>query len=166
MIWLLLATLDLLVSLLALPLAPLIVMCTSSEGIAPWLAWPWLTHDNSIDGDAGHRRRWAGRPAWMRRIAWLWRNRGYNFSYHVCGVETNKPVRIVAGRKFWLDANPKGWCIATCGSAWMLFAWFPYSAHRGLRVYLGWKLRGKIDNPCINPRAMLVTHFNPLKGKM
>lgn len=166
MIWFLLATLDMLVSLLAFPLAPLIVLCTSPGGIAPAWAWPWLTHDNPIDGDAGHRRRWAGKPVWMRRIAWLWRNRGYNFSYHICGVETNKPVSIVAGRQFWNDANPRGWCVATCGSAWMLFAWFPYSANRGLRVYLGWKLRGKIDNPYSNPRAMLVTHINPLKGKM
>lgn len=188
MIWFLIAPIDMLVSLLAFPMAPLIVLCTSGVGISPWWAWPWLTHDNTIDGDGGHLERWAGhfgfdvdlklggmelhmrfrmkKPIWIRRIAWLWRNRGYNFSYHVCGAETNKPVRIVAGRQFWLDANPKGWCIATCGSAWMLFAWFPYSANRGLRVYLGWKLRGKIDNPYSNPRAMLVTHINPLKGKM
>lgn len=166
MIWLLLGHLDMMLSLLAFPLAPFIVMCTSKGGITPAWAWPWLTHDNTIDGDSGHMERWAGKPAWMRRIAWLWRNRGYNFSYHICGVETNKPVHIVAGRQFWNDSNPRGWCMATCGRAWMIFAWLPYSANHGLRVYLGWKLRGKIDNPSINPRAMLVTHINPLKGKM
>lgn len=166
MIWFILVPLDMLVSLLAFPIAPFIVMCTSSEGIVPWWAWLWLTHDNLIDGDSGHLERWTGKPVWKRRIAWLWRNRGYNFSYHVCGADTDNPLRIIAGRQFWKDASPRGYCLATCGKAWMLFVWLPYSANHGLRVYLGWKLRGKIDNPNSNPRAMLVTHINPLKGKM
>lgn len=166
MIWMLLAPIDMMVALLAFPLSPFIVLFTSANGHAPRLAWPWMTYDNTIDGDSGHLARWAGRPVWMRRIAWLWRNRGYNFSYHVCGVATDKPVCIIAGRTFWNDANPRGWCIATCGKAWMVFVWLPYSATRGLRIYLGWKLRGKIDKPHENPRAMLVTHINPLKGKM
>lgn len=172
MIWFLLAPLDMLVSLLAFPLAPFIVLCTSPGGIAPDWAWPWLTHDNTIDGDAGHRRRWAGRPIWRRRIAWLWRNRGYNFSFHKTGMPTTEPLRIWFGRDFWNDKDGKGWgiCFATCGKAWMLFIWLPwgrlFGIERGLRVYLGWKLRGKIDHPDENPRAMLVTHINPVKGVM
>lgn len=170
MIWFLLAPLDMLVSLLAFPLAPFIVLCTSPVGIAPAWAWPWLTHDNPIDGDAGHRRRWAGRPSWMRRIAWLWRNRGYNFSYHVCGVATMAPIYVHGGKAFWLEPTPQGWCFATCGKAWMLFVWLPwgrlFGIKRGLRVYLGWKLRGEIDDPVNTDRAMLVTHINPVKGTM
>lgn len=165
MIWILLSPLDMLVSMLAFPLAPFIV----AFGV-PWWSWPWLTHDNTIDGDAGHFERWPDNgTAWRRycrRVAWLWRNRGYNFSYHVCGVDTSNPARIIAGRQFWRDASPKGWCVATCGKAWMIFGWLPYSSTRGLRVYLGWKLRGKIDKPHENPRAMLVTHVNPVKGRM
>lgn len=165
MIWLLLAPLDLLVSLLAYPLAPLIVVL----GVPGW-AWPWMTHDNPIDGDAGHLARWPDDGTrwrvFCRRVAWLWRNRGYGFSYRVGGVNTAGPIRIVAGRAFWRDANPRGWCVATCNGAWMVFAWLPYMRGRGLRVYLGWKLRGKIDHPDENPRAMLVTHINPIKGVM
>lgn len=168
MIWLLLAPIDMLVSLLAYPLAPLIAICTNRAGDAPVWAWPWLTHDNPIDGDGGHWERWPDNGTrwrrYCRRVAWLWRNRGYNFSYHVCGASTAAPVRIIAGRQFWCDPVPRGWCVATCGRAWMLFVWLPYSAGRGLRVYLGWKLRGKIDRPEENQRAMLVTHINPVKG--
>lgn len=160
MIWIILALLDFLVSLAAFPLVPLIVLFDS-----PWWSWPWMTHDNTIDGDGGHMERWQGKPVWMRRIAWLWRNRGYNFSYYITGSDAIKPVRIVAGRAFWKDANPRGYCIAHSGSIWMIFAWLPYSRNRGLRVYLGWKLRGAIDSGKPQ-RAMLVTHINPFKGKI
>lgn len=163
--WLILAPVDFLVSLLAYPLAPLIVLFDS-----PKWAWPWLTHDNTIDGDGGHMERWPDNGTkwrvFCRRVAWLWRNRGYNFSYHVCGADTDGDVKIIAGRQFWKDSKPRGWCVATCNKAWMIFAWLPYSESRGLRIYLGWKLRGKIDKPHESPRAMLVTHVNPLKGKM
>ena len=168
--WFLLAPIDMLVSLIAYPLAPLIVLATNRNGDTPAWSWPWLTQDNPIDGDSGHLERWPDNgTAWRRfcrRVAWMWRNRGYGFSYRVCGMATEAQIRIVAGRKFWRDATPRGWCVATCGNAWMIFAWLPYSATRGLRVYLGWKLRGKIDLPEESPRAMLVTHINPVKGKM
>lgn len=174
MIWLILAPFDFAVSLLAFVVAPFIVLFTSRFGVAPAWAWPWLTHDNPIDGDDGHWQRWPDNGtrwrAYCRRVAWLWRNRGYSFSYRVCGAETDQPVRIIAGRPFWRDASPTGWCVATCGSAWMLFVWLPwgrpFGIKRGLRIYLGWKLRGKLDNPSSTTRAMLVTHINPLKGVM
>lgn len=175
MIWLILAPLDFMISLLAFPLAPLIVLATNRNGDAPAWAWPWLTHDNPIDGDGGHWERWPDDGTvwrmYCRRVAWLWRNRGYNFSYHVCGAPTIDSVRIVIGRDFWLDKPQRGGlCFATCGRAWMLFIWWPWGnmigIQRGMRVYLGWKLRGEIDDPKNTHRAMLVTHINPIKGKM
>ena len=85
-------------------------------------------------------------------------------------MPTNEPVRIRAGRAFWQHPDGSGWCFATCGDAWMLFIWRPWGRllgiNRGLRVYLGWKLRGEIDHPADTQRAMLVTHINPFKGKM
>lgn len=171
--WFWLVIPDLIVSLLAYPLAPLIVLFTNTKGKPPVLAFPWLTYDNPIDGDGGHWERWPDNGTrlrqYSRRVAWLWRNRGYNFSYHVTGVATNSEVSIRLGRAFWKDERPRGFCFATCGKAWMLFIWLPYSLlglKRGLRVYLGWKLRNKIDKPHENSRAMLVTHINPFKGKM
>lgn len=168
--WFWLAIPDFIISLLAYPLAPLIVLFTNSQGKSPLWAFPWLTHDNPIDGDKGHWERWPDDAHWydkfQRRTAWLWRNRGYNFSYYVCGVTTSSEVEIKYGKAFWKDENPRGYCFATCGKTWMLFAWLPYSRTRGLRIYLGWKLRNKIDKPEENSRAMLVTHINPFKGKM
>lgn len=174
MIWLLLAPIDLAVSLLAFIVAPLIVLFTSRAGVAPVWAWPWLTHDNPIDGDDGHWERWPDNGTsfrrYCRRVAWLWRNRGYNFSYYVCGALTPYPAKVVSGSTFWTRRDGRGWCFATCGHAWMFFVWLPwgkpFGIRRGLRVYLGWKLRGKLDNPANTNRAMLVTHINPLKGVM
>ncbi|MEW9901073.1 hypothetical protein ABWL39_20875 [Chitinivorax sp. PXF-14] len=168
--WFVLFPLDLLIGLLAFPLAPLIVALTDPAGHAPAWAWPWLTYDNPIDGDAGHWARWPDNGSrWRRtcrRIAWLWRNRGYGFSYRVCGLDT-------AGAIIW-RGNPRvsdspmspGWCIATCGRGWMLYVFWPWwpSARRGLRVYAGWKLKQKVEQPETTARAMMVAHVNPVKG--
>lgn len=166
MIWLLLAPLDLLIGLLAFPLAPLIVLFTSPAGRAPWWAWPWLTFDNPIDGDAGHWERWPddGRieRVFARRVAWLWRNRGYNASFHWFG-------RVLAGDlRRW--GNPlvsnrplvPGWSFERdAGGAWEFYAVVPHVKGRCLRVRLGWKI--PINAPP-GTRCMLVTHISPFMG--
>lgn len=64
------------------------------------------TFDNPIDGDGGHIRRWASIRyhlgdfgVYMQRVGWLWRNKAYNFAYHVLGRE--------ATSKFNWKGNPK-----------------------------------------------------------
>lgn len=164
---------DFVVSFLAFPLAPFIVLFTNKEGESPSWAFPWLTYDNIIDGDAGHLQRWPDDgtklQTYLRRVAWLWRNRGYNYSYYQVGAEPAGTIRYKGTPLFWKRENPKGWCYAKCDNAWMLFAWWPYplfGIKRGIRVYLGWKLREKCEHPERNIRVMLVTHINPFKGKM
>ena len=158
-------------SLLAILLSPVIAYISLKEEVLPAWAWPFLTYDNPIDGDEGHLARWPKTSKfqiWLRRTAWLWRNKAYNYDYYINGISTKEDVVVVKGNPFWQQPNGKGLCYAKCGKAWMLFAWYPYSLfgwQRGVRVYLGWKLRNKIDNPS-SERAMLVTHINPFKGKM
>ncbi|AOY00090.1 hypothetical protein [Jeongeupia sp. USM3] len=168
--WFYLAPIDFLVGLLAFPLAPLIVLITSPAGISPHWCWPWLTHDNPIDGDAGHWARWPDNGMrwrrYCRRVAWLWRNRGYGFSYCVCGLDAVGPVRWRGNPAVSDTPLSAGWCWATCNGGWMFYAMWPWwrSRQRGTRVYLGWKLKQKIEQPNTAPRAMLVTHINPFKG--
>lgn len=166
--WCILATLDILISLLACPLAPIIALC----GGGRW-AWPWLTYDNPIDGDSGHWERWPDNGTRLRvlarRTAWLWRNKGYNFSYYILGVVPKGRIKMYGNPLFWKQPHPRGWCFAKCDNAWMLFAWFPYTLfnqERGLRIYLGWKLRQHCEQEGCTEKAMLTTHINPLKGKI
>lgn len=144
MIWFILAPLDMLVSLLAYPLAPLIVLFASVTGDAPRWAWPWLTHDNAIDGDGGHLERWPDngtrRRVFCRRVAWLWRNRGYNASQHWFGrtlagslrtwgnpLVGNRP--LVAGWSFQIDGD----------ETWEFYAVIPHLPGRCLRIRLAGK---------------------------
>lgn len=167
--WLWLAPLDFMVSLLAYPLAPSIVLFTSTAGDSPRWCWPWLTPDNPIDGDDGHLERWPGgyrRQVFCRRVAWLWRNRGYGFSYRVAGMDAHGPIYYRGNPRVSDAPMSAGWCWATCNGGWMLYVYWPWwrSARRGLRIYLGWKLKAKLDRMDIDQRVMLVTHINPVKG--
>lgn len=168
--WFLLAPVDFIVSTLAYPLAPIIALCVSPERWTPprW-CWPWLTPDNPIDGDDGHMERWPGWSWWQtycRRVAWLWRNRGYGFSYRVCGLDATGPICYRGNPRVSDAPMSPGWCWATCNGGWMLYVYWPWwrSARRGLRIYLGWKLKAKLDRMDIDQRVMLVTHINPVKG--
>ena len=166
--WLLLAPFDLLVNLLAFPLAPLIVLLTTKAGVCPAWAWPWLTDDNPIDGDAGHWQRWPDNGTrwrvFCRRVAWLWRNRGYGFSDRVTGMTMTGETRFWGDRRVSDNPMHAGWCIAINGKAWELYAFYPWLSWigRGLRVRLGWAIPLTIDQPA--GIAMLKTHINPLKG--
>lgn len=168
--WLCLAPLDLLLSALAWPLAPVIVLATRAGGRAPRWAWPWLTHDNPIDGDAGHWARWPDngtrRRRFARRVAWLWRNRGYGWSYRISGVVLSGRTHTWGPRRVSDQPLCAGWCWAYCPAAlaWQLYGFVPWwpSARRGLRVRLGWKIPLTVDHP--QERVMLVTHVNPVKG--
>ncbi|WP_137008199.1 DUF7338 family protein [Aquitalea aquatilis] len=166
--WLLLAPFDFMVGLLAFPLAPLIVLLNTAAGVSPPWAWPWLTPDNPIDGDAGHLERWPDNGTrwrvFCRRVAWLWRNRGNGFSTRVTGLNATGPIR------WWGDPqtsdNPAhaGFCFALCNGGWMLYVFWPWCPWLGLRIYLGWKLMTKVHEPDKPDQAMLVTNINPFKG--
>ena len=162
--WLWLAVKSLAVSVLAFPLATIIVLLDY-----PSWSWPWMTHDNPPDGDSGHWLRWPDNGTkwrvFCRRVAWMWRNKGYGYAYDVCGVIPSGTPCYKGNPLFWLKKNPSGWCYAKFDNCWMLFAWFPYG-NRGIRIYLGWKLREKCEHPESNNRQMICTHINPFKGTM
>ena len=167
-LWPVMALLDITVSLLAFPLAPYIVIATDSAGKSPRWCWPWLTPDNPIDGDAGHILRWPDNGTrwrvFCRRVAWLWRNRGYNFSTYVTGWQISGETHYWGDRAVSDNPVHAGWCLAYNSGAWEIYAFVPWwsSAKRGLRVRLGWAIPLTIGN--YTGRVMLKTHINPVKG--
>lgn len=90
--WIFLALLEPFAAILAVILAPFVVpFYSEKKGHLPF-GFRWMeTYDNPIDGDKGHVERWAkirkiGKlGVYMQRVGWLWRNKAYNFSYHVLG---------------------------------------------------------------------------------
>lgn len=137
-IWFLLVIPNILMSFLAFPLAPFIVLL----GAPKWCSW-FLTPDNTIDGDEGHWERWPDNGTrwriYCRRVAWLWRNRAYGFSWDTCGRKCYGET-VFKGERYVSDrAKIYGICRAYNGKTWECYS---YTNHGffDLRVRLGWKI--------------------------
>jgi len=132
MIWFLYVLPSFVVDLAAILLAPFVV---ALDCVPRWM----MTPDNPIDGDAGHLERWAGKPAYLRRVAWLWRNKAYGFrAFNARGVNyfdvRDRGTPNVSDKPF-----VPGWVLRTAGGYWQLYAIVPYGK-RYARINLGWKL--------------------------
>ena len=165
--WISLTFFSLIVNLLAFPLAPVIAFISLNNEVPSVFNW-WMTPDNEIDGDEGHRARWPDNSTnWdrlKRRVAWLWRNRSYGFDYDVCGrvigdnLTTYGDVLVsdrtpVSGYLFQWDEK----------GTWAFYLVKPYSfkKDRCIRIRLGWK----IDNTRIgyHDKNMMATSVSITK---
>lgn len=175
--WFLLVPLDWITGILAILLTPFVVPFHSEKtGKLPF-GFDWMmTFDNPIDGDSGHVKRWApviekhgklGR--YCARVAWLWRNKAYNFAYKVLGREATSEFHWKGNKDAENTANPKnhGTLWMWNDSCWGVFAFIPWlrigQKQYCLRVYCGWKLKSEVSNPNRIDRAMLSFHINPLR---
>ena len=99
------------------------------------------------------------------RLAWMYRNCNYGFSYDVTGrdVDTQKIQLIMdidkPNNEQWIsiEKNDDIW-----NMTWALFYCKQYCKRFKLRVYLGWKLKG-IRPGYTNRRHMLAFHINPFR---
>jgi hypothetical protein len=114
-----------------------------------------MTHDNSIDGDKGHINRWNNSFItkylsrndklfiYIRRVAWLWRNKGYTFDYKYSGCMIGNTLITygdplvsdnsgISGTLFQYNENGN----------WEFYFIHQYSfnSRKCLRIRLGWKL--------------------------
>lgn len=174
--WLPLALIDFLVALTAYPLAPIAVLFARDEHLPRW-AWYLETHDEPLYGDSGHIERWfefAQRHgdfgAYCQRVAWLWRNKAYNYSYWIAGRPMEGPFRMWGNPKVE-SGNPvniPGYLFVTTDKAWCLFAFIPYlrigKRQFYIRIYFGWKMKKLANYPDIHERAMLGNHFSPFRN--
>lgn len=178
--WFLLVPFDLLATCLCVLLAPFIVPF-AKEGKLPKLFWWMETFDNNLSGDNGHIARW--KPiryrfdSWgvsflglyLQQVAWLWRNKAYNFSYYVCGRKSDG-VKWKGNSAVESDPERKdfGWLWMWNEEAWGLFGFIPTIKIKNtqfyLRVYLGWKLKGEVNAPDKTEKVMMVIHVNPFRN--
>lgn len=132
------------VSLILAPFAALQTIIFNTDEAPSW-SYYLMTHDNPIDGDEGHLKRWTSNTKWgkfTRRTAWLWRNKGYRFDYEVLG--------LIIGNELYHRGNPKVSSEGTPGwlyqwdenAAWELYVvWrYPFYPKKCLRIRFGWKL--------------------------
>src|SRR3990167_9575509 len=160
-LWLVLLIPNIIVDLLAFPLAPLIALFDESTA-HKWFSW-FLTPDNPMAGDAGHELRWIGKPTYIKKVAWLCRNRAYGFSSTVLRARSNGPVTVrgnplVSNRPFVpglvIRTTPEGY--------WQFYFVRRTFEGRCLRVNLGWKLWGTPgDGPLF---GQYVFSANPFMG--
>lgn len=135
------------------------------------------TYDNPPQGDQGYVTKRAPFPnvttgvrGWFNRTVWTIRNPLYNYKRKVSVTYRECTVVTIKGNK---DISDKyripGWMFARayCSQGRLIaFEWYsvtPWSRKRGLRVRIGWKIKGrKFDRP--NDFAPLVFTINPFDG--
>ena len=155
-IYLLLVPVSLALTLLALILAPLMVLfkvekewwCDNHNyrAVGPvlptWLNW-FMTPDNTLDGDAGAIER-NGKGYWAK-VLWLWRNPLYSFALRYLTPEYKTSVK---GDKTIKDGdNAKaGWCFVRANGLFQ-FAYVTDLGNGRCRMgNLGWNIRALVDD--------------------
>lgn len=184
LIWVLLVPLDLLTGALAIILAPFVVPFRKDNHLPSLFSW-METYDNPLQGDKGHLERWTPivdklasfKLKWLgdylQIVAWLWRNKAYNFAYHQLGRAVPTPVKISgnpdteSSREEYNFGYIYG--VAEDGT-WGLFLYKPWLTIGKftfcIRIYIGWKIKGdrywkNVTNP--TEHAMLAFHINPFR---
>jgi hypothetical protein len=161
LVYLLLVPVSLVLTLLALILAPVMVLfkvqkmwwCDnhSYQAVGPvlpsWLNW-FNTPDNTLDGDATFQSQ--NPPSYWSHVKWLWRNPAYSFALRYL----NAPyTTTVAGDPTIKDNdNAKaGWCLVHANGLFQ-FRWVcPIGFSRCIYVNLGWNIIALVD-PNVNPK--------------
>lgn len=142
--WVFLFIASMIINLLSLVLGPFIAIYSLYKPVPKWLNW-FLTHDNDIDGDPDHLQRWTGESKWkkfLRRTAWLWRNKGYTFDYDVCGRILGNTL-VNKGDPETSDAKKAGYIFQYDeNGTWEYYLVKPYSFKKDkcLRIRFGWKI--------------------------
>lgn len=188
MIWFLYLPIDIITVLMAYPLAPIIALFSDEEGNSTLGKYNplrmWLTPDNTMLGDRKHRERWASfvekHPKigpYVQRVAWLWRNKAYGFSWYLLNTKVGKDQAIHWTGDVETGDSPyhPGIWVATTSynpitARWMLYAILPsWPKSKCIRIYLGWKLQSaikeRIRGTPTDRSAMMVSCINPWKSR-
>ena len=156
MIYILLVPISLLITLLAVILAPVLPLFSvnkdgwldnhSSWGVGPrlptCLGW-FMTPDNSLDGDATFQNL-NGISYWSK-AKWLWRNPAYSFAIRYI---TAPYTTSVAGDPTIKDNdNAKaGWCLVHANGLFQFTLVAPIGFARCIYINLGWNIRALVDD--------------------
>lgn len=145
--WLMFVPCNILMTLLAYILAPILPMFAIHSNVLPkWLSW-FQTPDNSLDGDKGWRtQHWLWRfnlPFWISqyvgRVGWLLRNPAYGFDTSVCQISPIGSVKVHGNLPLGGSPKRSGWYFAQCKNAFQFYAIIYWGNHAS-RINFGWKL--------------------------
>jgi len=166
---------NLLFSLIAYILNPIIVLFSDSSGnLPPYLSW-FQTQDASLDQTPEFiAENWpylvgtSKIKVYLQRLFWLSRNCAYGFAYSVCGKDINYNNVIIKGNKSCSNTDGvSGYRFLYDKSKfillrpWSIYTAFQYgSSSLCFQVYLGWKI--STDNRTDIHREMLAMRVNPI----
>lgn len=162
LIYLLLVPISLLLTLLAVILAPVMVLfkveklwwCDnhSYQAVGPvlpsWLNW-FNTPDNTLDGDATFQS--LNPPSYWSKVKWLWRNPAYSFALRYIAAPY---TTTVAGDPTIKDNDnaKEGWCLVRSNGLFQFrYVKRIFSTSRCLYCNFGWNIMGLAD-PNVNPK--------------
>lgn len=152
----LLVPVSLLITLLAVLLAPVLPIFTvqkegwldnhSTWGIGPrlpdWLNW-FMTPDNSLDGDATFER--LNPPSYWSKVKWLWRNPAYSFGLKY--IHNPYYTRVCGDKTIKDNDNAKaGWCLVNANGLFQFVFITPIGFSRCIYINLGWNVRALVDD--------------------
>lgn len=176
--WLVLAILDLLMTLTVVVAAPVIALFTREQEYGkPEYTWGWLwgTYDNPPQGDRGYVTKRSlflnettGIKGYVNRVMWMFRNPLYGFSRRAGLVHKDTYKVVTTGNP---DISDKykipGHMLSKLydGNKLIGFEFYmvkPWSDTKDLRVRLGWKLT--TDKFASTGFAPLVVTANPFDG--
>ena len=154
-IYLVLVPISLLLTLIAIILAPVMPLFAkdavgwldngSGWGIGPrlpkWLGW-FMTPDNSLDGDATFEK--LNPPSYWSKVKWLWRNPAYAFALEYLHSPYETTVKGDPTIKD-NDNAKKGWCLVHANGLFQFTLVAPIGFSRCIYVNLGWNIRGLVD---------------------
>jgi hypothetical protein len=154
-IYLILVPISLLLTLLAVILAPVMPLFAvqklwwcdnhSYQAVGPvlpsWLNW-FMTPDNTLNGDATFQAN-NGISYWSK-VKWLWRNPAYSFALRYISTPYTTSV---AGDPTIKDNDnaKKGWCLVHANGLFQFTLVARIGFSRCIYVNLGWNIRGLVD---------------------
>jgi hypothetical protein len=149
-LYLLLVPISLILTILAILLAPILPLFATNNYLPSWLSW-FQTPDNSLAGDASFQA--ANGTGYLASMKWLLRNPAYGFAVRYL----NAPFTATFSGNNKIGDNATataGWLFVKANGLFQ-FAWvFPIGFSRCLYVNLGWNIRALVDdnvNPKPNP---------------
>ena len=163
LVYLLLVPVSLVLTLIALILAPIMVLLKvkklwwcdnhSYQAVGPvlpsWLNW-FMTPDNTLDGDATFQTIFPP-GQWWSQVHWLWRNPAYSFAlrYLTSPYET----KVYGDKTIKDNDNAKeGWCIVKVNGLFQFVLVRRIgSTSRAIYINVGWNIRGLVDDN-VNPK--------------
>jgi len=156
LIYLLLVPVNLVLTLLAVLLAPILPLFSvqkewwcnnhSYRAIGPvlpiWLNW-FMTPDNTLDGDATFQTLFP--PGYWSKVHWLWRNPAYSFGLRYL----NAPYDAYFSGDNTIKDNDNakaGWCLVHANGLFQFTLVLPIGFNRCIYINLGWNIRALVDD--------------------